>query len=83
MAMPDNANKAFRLAYDKLNENFPPENSDEFRYRIAQEFYDLTMQNGGDVLVRSLLLAVQHYLDDYAKRKAMAEYDAMMKEKKV
>ena len=74
MALPANTNYAFRLAYDKLNEHFPPENTDEFAKKVLNEFRELYVQSGEDMLVKKLLYAVYDYLDEYARRTAIQEY---------
>lgn len=67
MAMPENANRSFRIAYDKLNEFYPPENTVEFANHVAGDFMGVLHDNGQDRLLSHLLASVYNYLSDAAK----------------
>lgn len=80
MGLPDNANQAFRLAYDKLYQYYPPENTAEFAKMVLDDFRQQYVASGEDQLVKSLLYGVYDYLDRVARQTAMAEYDRQKQE---
>ena len=61
--------KAFRCAFDFLNEHFPPQQEDEWWLKTAQECSAASAAFGENVLVIGLLNGIMDYLGDEYKRR--------------
>lgn len=61
--------KAFRCAYDFLNEHFPPEESPEWWDKTAKECSAASLAFGETPIVMELLTAIMNYLGDEYKRR--------------
>jgi len=65
----DRHRKAFRCAFDYLNDHFPPGITDEWWAQAAQDLSDYGIAAGENALIIQLLPAVFLYLDDERKRR--------------
>lgn len=62
--------KAFRCAFDFLNEHFPPGDTDEWWEKTAQECSAASVAFGEAGIVTELLIAIMNYLGkEYHKRR--------------
>ena len=61
--------KAFRCAFDFLNEHFPPQQDEEWWLKTAQECSAASVAFGENVLVIGLLNGIMDYLGDEYKRR--------------
>ena len=61
--------KAFRCAFDFLNEHFPPQQDDGWWWNTAQECSAASAAFGENVLVIGLLNGIMDYLGDEYKRR--------------
>ena len=61
--------KAFRCAFDFLNEHFPPQQEDEWWLKTAKECSAESVAFGENVLVMEMLTAIMNYLGDEYKRR--------------
>ena len=62
--------KAFRCAFDFLNEHFPPAEDDEWWIKTAEDCNAASIAFDNESLVMGLLLAVMNYLgEEYKRRK--------------
>lgn len=61
--------KAFRCAFDYLNQHFPPGNTDEWWKQAAQDLSDFSVAAGENRLVIELLSGVYWYLESVWKEK--------------
>lgn len=61
--------KAFRCAFDFLNSHFPPEDSDEWWIKAAQDSTAAYIAFGKAPIVMFLLNAIMDYLGDEYKRR--------------
>jgi len=67
--------KAFRCAFDFLNQHFPPGESDEWWKTTAQECSAASVAFGETTIVIELLNAVMNYLgQEYKRRYQDAEH---------
>lgn len=64
--------KAFRTAFNFLNEHFPPENEPEWWDQTAKDCSAASITQGENTLVMELLIAVLSYLEEERKLR----YDA-------
>lgn len=61
--------KAFRCAFDFLNEHFPPQDDDAWWSKTAKECSAASAAFGENVLVIEMLTAIMNYLGDEHKRR--------------
>lgn len=61
--------KAFRCAFDFLNQHFPPGDTPEWWLQTTQEITDASVKQGENELVVGLLRGVFDYLDTEYKRR--------------
>lgn len=61
--------KAFRCAFDFLNEHFPPQDDDAWWGKTAKECSAASAAFGENVLVIEMLTAIMNYLGDEHKRR--------------
>ena len=62
--------KAFRCAFDFLNNHFPPGETDEWWIKAAQDCSAASLAFGETTIVNELLVAVMNYLGkEYERRK--------------
>lgn len=61
--------KAFRCAFDFLNEHFPPQQEEEWWIKTAKECSAASVAFGETPLVLELLTAIMNYLGDEYKRR--------------
>ena len=61
--------KAFRCAFDFLNEHFPPQQEDEWWLKTAKECSAASVAFEETPLVLELLTAIMNYLGDEYKRR--------------
>lgn len=61
--------KAFRCAFDFLNEHFPPQQEEEWWLKTAKECSAASAAFGENVLVIGLLNGIMDYLGDEYKRR--------------
>lgn len=65
--------QAFRIAFDALNEVFPPENTAEYWEKANGRLRDTYNAHMDNPLAKRLLVAVQNYLGDAVKEEALAK----------
>ena len=61
--------QAFRIAFDFLNEHFPPENSAEWWEQAANDVTQIGNMYGESRCVVHLVAAVYEYLEEVNKRR--------------
>lgn len=61
--------KAFRCAFDFLNEHFPPQQEEEWWTKTAKECSAASVAFGETPIVCELLTAIMNYLGDEYKRR--------------
>lgn len=61
--------KAFRCAFDFLNEHFPPQDDDEWWLKTAKECSAASVAFGENALVMEMLTAIMNYLGIEHKRR--------------
>ena len=61
--------KAFRCAFDFLNEHFPPGDTNEWWEKTAQECSAASVAFGETPIVMELLTAIMNYLGEEYKRR--------------
>lgn len=62
--------KAFRCAFDFLNEHFPPQDEEEWWLKTAQDASAASIAFGENELVIQLLCAITNYIGkEYHKRR--------------
>ena len=61
--------KAFRCAFDFLNEHFPPGDTDEWWKQAAVDCSAASVAFGETPIVMELLTAIMNYLGDEYKRR--------------
>ena len=54
--------QAFRVAFDALNEVFPPEDSAEYWEKAHERLREIYVTNRDNPLCKTLLVAVENYL---------------------
>ena len=59
--------QAFRLAFDFLNKNFPPNDDPDWWGAAAVEMVDFIHQADDSVLAKNLMFAVYDYIEDECK----------------
>ncbi len=69
--------KAFRCAFDFLNEHFPPQQDEEWWLKTAQECSDASLAFGEEAVVQELLNGVMNYLGiEYNRRYGNGKADS-------
>ena len=69
--------KAFRCAFDYLNDHFPPETDPEWWVQAAKELSDFSVAAGENALVLELLNAVFTYIGkEHERRKDNGSLDS-------
>lgn len=61
--------KAFRAAFDYLNNHFPPEPEDGWWIKLSQDASDACLQEGENRLVINLIGAIMDYIEYEHKRR--------------
>jgi len=61
--------KAFRCAFDFLNEHFPPQQEEEWWLKTAKECSAASVAFGENELVLEMLTAIMNYLGKEHKRR--------------
>lgn len=59
--------QAFRIAFDALNEVFPPVNTVEYWEQTNEHLKEIYNQHRDNPLCRALLVAVENYLGEAVK----------------
>lgn len=61
--------QAFRIAFDFLNEHFPPENSDEWWKKAADDMALIGNMYGGNRCAVHLMTGIYEYLSEENERR--------------
>lgn len=60
--------QAFRVAFDILAQNWPPENTVDYWQPVAERFTKAFNEHSENPLAKKLLLAVYEYMNDTARK---------------